>query len=167
MFPYMKEAAYGAESIYLKRNLDKKFKCQRRILHWSSQVVRIIIQSNSVHLILVKVKHVFFPLHLPWAGQSISENVSSFTDVGNLTSQPCWRHRQTGLTKFPRRVLHVSGSDARFGWCHFLTLPILAPWRLFWGFFLLNLDSTAPNYPRRPPMRSSKAPPNKKNRGLF
>ena len=37
----------------------------------------------------------------------------------------------------------------------------------FFYFFLLNLGSTAPNYPRRPLMRSRKAPPNKKNRGLF
>ena len=48
----------------------------------------------------------------------------------------------------------------------FLILPILASWRFFW-FFLLNLDSTAPNYLRRPLMRSSKAPPNQKNKGLF
>ena len=37
----------------------------------------------------------------------------------------------------------------------------------FWFFFLLNLGSTAPNYPRRPRMRSSKTPPNQKNRGQF
>jgi hypothetical protein len=33
MFPSTKEAAYGAESVSLKRNLDKKIKCQQRILH--------------------------------------------------------------------------------------------------------------------------------------
>ena len=40
----------------------------------------------------------------------------------------------------------------------------------FWpldGFFLLNLGSMAPNYSTRPLMRSSKAPPNQKNRGQF
>jgi len=37
----------------------------------------------------------------------------------------------------------------------------------FFWFFLLNLGSTAPNYSRRPLMRSSKAPPNQKNRGQF
>jgi hypothetical protein len=48
----------------------------------------------------------------------------------------------------------------------FWPLPVLAPWWLFW-VFLLNLGSTTPNYPRRPLMRSSKAPPNQKNRGQF
>ena len=75
--------------------------------------------------------------------------------------------RAMGLTKFPWRALHVSGSDARFGWCHFSDPPHFGPLATFFGFFLLNLDSTAPNYLRRPPMRSSKAPPNQKNRGLF
>jgi hypothetical protein len=37
----------------------------------------------------------------------------------------------------------------------------------FFWFFLLNLGSTAPNYSRRPLMRSSKAPPNQKNRGAI
>ena len=36
---------------------------------------------------------------------------------------------------------------------------------IFFWFFLLNLGSTAPHYFRRPFMRSSKAPPNQKNRG--
>ena len=35
----------------------------------------------------------------------------------------------------------------------------------FFWFFLLNLGSTDPNYSRRSLMRSSKAPPNQKNRG--
>ena len=47
----------------------------------------------------------------------------------------------------------------------FLALPILVPWGLFLIFFWLNLGFTAPNYPGRPLMRSSKAPPNQKNRG--
>ena len=50
--------------------------------------------------------------------------------------------------------------------------PFLWPfpfWPLdeFFWFFLLNLGSTAPYYSRRPLMRSSKAPPNQKNRGQF
>jgi hypothetical protein len=49
----------------------------------------------------------------------------------------------------------------------FWPLPVLAPWWLFLVFFLLNLDSTTPNYPRKPLMRSSKAPTNQKNRGQF
>ena len=46
-----------------------------------------------------------------------------------------------------------------FGPPHFGSLGI------FFGFFLLNLGSMVPNYSRRPPMRSSKAPPNQKTRG--
>ena len=66
-----------------------------------------------------------------------------------------------GLPKYPQRALRFG---CRFGGVIFLALPILAPWGFFWGF-LLNLGFTAPNYLRRPPMRSSKAPPNQKNRG--
>src|ERR1700738_313107 len=64
-------------------------------------------------------------------------------------------------------------SDAlvRFGcqvrWVHFSGPPHFGPLMTFFGFFLLNLGSTAPNYPRRPLMRSNKAPPNQKNRGHF
>ena len=47
----------------------------------------------------------------------------------------------------------------------FLILPILAPRWFFLVFFWLNLGSTAPNYFTRPLTRSSKAPPNQKNRG--
>ena len=49
----------------------------------------------------------------------------------------------------------------------FLTLPILAPRELFLVFFLLSLSSTAPNYPRRPHIRSSKAHPIEKIWGKF
>ena len=59
------------------------------------------------------------------------------------------------------------GSDASSGGFIFLALAVLAPWWFFIFIFLLNLGSTAPNYPRRPLMRSRKAPPNKKIGGIF
>ena len=71
---------------------------------------------------------------------------------------PVWLGYQPDLSKYPQRALRFG---CRSGGFIFLALPILAPW----GFFLLNLGSTAPNYHRMPPMRSSKAPPNQKNRG--
>ena len=43
--------------------------------------------------------------------------------------------------------------------------PHFGPLMTFFGFFLLNLGSTAPDYSRRLLMRSSKAPSNQKNRG--
>ena len=62
-------------------------------------------------------------------------------------------------------------APGRFGcqlrWVHFSGPPRFGPLMTFFGFFLLNLGSTAPNYSRRPLMRSSKAPPNQKNRGQF
>ena len=58
-----------------------------------------------------------------------------------------------------------SCTDRQVWWVHFSGPPHFGPFATFFGFFLLNLGSTAPNYPRRPPMRSSKAPPNQKNRG--
>ena len=54
----------------------------------------------------------------------------------------------------------MSGSVGLF----FLALPVLVPWR-FLLVFLLNLGYVTPNYYRKPPMRSSKAPLNQKNRG--
>jgi hypothetical protein len=63
----------------------------------------------------------------------------------------------------------TSVTRSRFGcqlrWVHFSGPPRFGPMMIFFGFFLLNLGSTAPNYSRRPLMRSSKAPPNQKNRG--
>ena len=47
----------------------------------------------------------------------------------------------------------------------FLALPVLVPWRLFLGFFIAKFGSVIPNYSRKPPMRSSKAPLNQRNRG--
>ena len=76
----------------------------------------------------------------------------------------CWLSfmRYTkGLSKYPQRALRFG---CRFGGVHFSGPPHFGPLGTFFGFFLLNLGSTAPNYPRRPPMRSSKAPPNQKNR---
>ena len=70
-----------------------------------------------------------------------------------------------GLTKYPRRALHLSGLDAKVRWGSFSGPPHFGPLETFFGFFLLNLGSTAPNYSRRPLMRSSKAPPNQMNRG--
>ena len=66
------------------------------------------------------------------------------------------------LSKYPQWALRFG---CRFGGFIFLALLILAPCGFFLVFCLLNLGSTSPNYPRRPPMRSSKAPPNQKNRG--
>ena len=67
-----------------------------------------------------------------------------------------------GLSNYPRRALHLPRSDAKFGGVHFYGPPHFGPLGTFFGFFLLNLGSTAPNYSKRPPMRSSKAPPNQK-----
>ena len=50
-------------------------------------------------------------------------------------------------------------------WGHFSGPLHFGPLATFFGFFFANAGSTAPNYPRRPLMRSSKAPPNQKNRG--
>ena len=49
-----------------------------------------------------------------------------------------------------------------FGGVQFSGPPHFGP---LMDFFLLNLGSTAPDYSRRPLTRSSKAPPNQKNRG--
>ena len=73
-------------------------------------------------------------------------------------------HEMRGLTKYPRRALHLSGLDTRVGGVHFWPSPFWPLGDFFW-FFWLNLGSTSPNYSRRPPMRSSKAPPNQENRG--
>ena len=76
------------------------------------------------------------------------------------------QHHLRGLPKYPQRALHLSGSDARFGGVHFSGPPHFDPLGFFW-VFLLYLGSTAPNYSRRPPTRSSKAPPNHKIKGKF
>ena len=59
------------------------------------------------------------------------------------------------------------GSEARFGGVHFSGPPRFGPLGIFFDFFWLNLGFAAPNYSRKPPMRSSKAPPKKKNKGRF
>ena len=51
-----------------------------------------------------------------------------------------------GLTKYPRRALHLSGSDARFDGVHFSGPRHFGPLAIFLGFFLLYLGSTATNY---------------------
>ena len=58
-------------------------------------------------------------------------------------------------------------SDARLGGVHFYGPPRFGPLGIFFGFFLLNLGHAAPNYSRKPPMRSSKAPPKQKKWGKF
>ena len=47
-----------------------------------------------------------------------------------LVGKGAWRRYRwkLGLSKYPRRALHLSGSDAMFGGVHFFGLPILAPW---------------------------------------
>jgi hypothetical protein len=60
------------------------------------------------------------------------------------------------------------GSDAPLSGVHFSGPPRFGPLGIFFGFFfLLNLGFAAPNYSRKPPMKSSKAPPKQKNRGRF
>ena len=56
------------------------------------------------------------------------------------------------------------GSDAWFGGVHFFGPPRFGPLGFFW-FSLLNLGPTTPNYSRKPPMRSSKAPTLSKKQG--
>ena len=65
-----------------------------------------------------------------------------------------------GLSKYPHR--------AWLGGVHFSGPPRFGPLGIFFLFFFwLNLGSAAPNYSRKPTMRSSKAPPKQKNRGKF
>ena len=52
------------------------------------------------------------------------------------------------------------GLEARFGGVHFSGPPHFGPLGIFFGFFLLNLGLAVPNYSRKPPMRSRKAPLN-------
>ncbi len=59
------------------------------------------------------------------------------------------------------------GSDARLGGVQFCGPPRFGPLGTFFGFFFLNLGHVAPNYPRKPPMRSSKGPSNLKIGGRF
>ena len=66
IFPYMKEATYGTESISLERNTLEK--------------IRLSTENTRVPNI-GKVKHVFFPMQLSWAGQIISDNMFSFTET--------------------------------------------------------------------------------------
>ena len=40
-----------------------------------------------------------------------------------------------GLTKYTRRALHLSGSDARFGGVHFFGPPHFGPLADFFDFF--------------------------------
>ena len=72
-------------------------------------------------------------------------------DLQTLGSQPI----RVGLNTPIER-----GSEAMFGGVHFFGPPRFGPLGIFFGFFLLNLGPAAPNYSRKPPMRSSKAPPN-------
>ena len=58
-----------------------------------------------------------------------------------------------------------SCTDRQVRWVHFSGPPHFGPFATFL-VFLLNLGSTAPNYPRRPPMRSNKAPPNQEEEKL-
>ena len=62
-------------------------------------------------------------------------------------------------------ALDMFGCQVRWG-SFFWPSPFWPLGDFFW-FFLLNLGSTVPNHSRRPLMRSSKAPPNQKNRGEF
>jgi hypothetical protein len=66
---------------------------------------------------------------------------------------------------FDRGSLNIPierGLDARLGGVHFSGPPHFGPFGIFLVFFGLNLGSAAPNYSRKPPMRSSKAPPKQK-----
>jgi hypothetical protein len=56
------------------------------------------------------------------------------------------------------------GSDARLGGVHFSGPPRFGPLEFFLVFFA-KFGFCGPNYFRKPPMRSSKAPPKQKNRG--
>ena len=51
------------------------------------------------------------------------------------------------------------GSESKFGGVYFSGPPRFGPLGTFF-IFLLNLGTAAPNYLRKPPMRSSKATPN-------
>ena len=59
----------------------------------------------------------------------------------------CHLRINTGLTKFPRRALHVSGSDARFGWCHFSDPPHFGPLTTFFGFCFDKFGLYGPKLP--------------------
>ena len=79
------------------------------------------------------------------------------SEIGN----ECCIGVSRGFLNTPNKCCGLdAGSVGSFFW----PSPFWSLGDFFW-FFLLNLGSTAPNYPRRPPMRSSKAPPNQKNRG--
>ena len=45
------------------------------------------------------------------------------------------RYMCMGLSKYPRRALHLSGSDARFGGVRFSGPPHFGPLATFFGFF--------------------------------
>ena len=89
------------------------------------------------------------------------ESIGGWTNVHVVLPQP-----QGWLYSSPTSV-----TRSRFGcqlrWVHFFWPSPFWPLDDFCWFFLLNLGSTAPNYSRKPLMRSSKAPPNQKNRGQF
>ena len=46
-----------------------------------------------------------------------------------------------GLPKYPRRALHLSGSEARFGGVHFSGPPRFSPLMIFFGFFFAKFGS--------------------------
>ena len=52
--------------------------------------------------------------------------------------------RTQGLTKYPRRALHLSGSDARFGGVHFSGPPHFGPLGDFFWFFFAKFGFYGP-----------------------
>ena len=52
-----------------------------------------------------------------------------------------------GLPKYPRRALHVSGSDARFGGVHFFDPPHFGPLATFFGYFFPKFGFYDPKLP--------------------
>ena len=82
----------------------------------------------------------------PQLGFLVALNCNVF--FGKELGGPLWVGLNTPIER---------GSEARFGGVHFSSPPHFGPLGIF---FWLNLGHVAPNYSRKPLMRSSKAPPN-------
>ena len=88
-------------------------------------------------------------------------NCRSFPDIG-----PRGGSLNTPDERCSSDALVMFGCQVRWG-SFFRPSPFWPLDDFFWFLFLLILGSMAPNYSRRPLMRSSKAPPNQKIRGKF
>ena len=140
---------------------------------------RPVLKINETCMLKKNDNHSRFNNHHSWVDLVYEHSMSTRTVTLKVKivylQAPKTRRKESGLnnldSKLPTglsKYLHRAwlGCHARWG-SFFWPSPFWSLGDFFFGFFLLNLSSAAPNYSRKPPMRSSKAPPKQKNRGRF